>query len=57
MREKGLQMQETGDLEIGGVMEKLVNSSPKALEHDLEEGLFILCIGLSAAGSGRDAGG
>ena len=52
MREKVLQMQETNDLEIGGVMKKLVNSSPKALEHDLEEGLLVLLSGvMEPAGS------
>ena len=41
MREKVLQMQETSDLEIGGVLKKLMDSSPKALENDLEEGLLV----------------
>ena len=64
-------MQETNDLEIGGVLKKLVDSSPKALEHNLVEGLLVFSIGgngggrlpgcgsigLCAAGSGRDAGG
>ena len=36
MREKVLQMQETSDLEIGGVLKRLVDSSLKALENDLE---------------------
>ena len=52
MREKVLQMQETSDFEIGGVLIKLVDSSPKALEHDLEEGLLVLLSGLmEVAGS------
>ena len=41
-------MQETNDLEIGGVLKRLVDSSPKGLENDLEEGLLVL---LSVAGS------
>ena len=52
MREKVLQMQETSDSEIGGVLKKLVDSSPKALEHDLEEGLLVLLSGImEVAGS------
>ena len=47
-----LQMQETSDLEIGGVLKKLVDSSPKALEHDLEERLLVLLSGvMEVAGS------
>ena len=45
-------MQETSDLEIGGVLKKLVDSSPKALEHDLEEGFMVLLSGvMEVAGS------
>ena len=52
MREKVLQMQETSDLEIGRVLKKLVDSSPKALENDLEEGLLVLLSGvMEVAGS------
>ena len=52
MREKVLQMQETGDVEIGGVLKKLIDSSPKALENDLEEGLLVLSSGvMEVAGS------
>ena len=46
MREKVLQMQETFDLEIGGVLKRLVDSSPKALDNDLEEGLLVLLSGV-----------
>ena len=52
MREKVLQMQETSDLEVGGVLKRLVDSSPKALENDLEEGLLVLLSGvMEVAGS------
>ena len=52
MREKVLQMQETSDLEFGGVPKRLVDSSPKALENDLEEGLLVLLSGvMEVAGS------
>ena len=52
MREKVLQMQETSDVEIGGVLQKLIDSSPKALESDLEEGLLVLLSGvMEVAGS------
>ena len=45
-------MQETSDLEIGGVLKRLVDSSPKALENDLEEGLLVLLSGvMEVAGS------
>ena len=46
MRDKVLQMQETCDLEIGGVLKKMVDSSPKALEHNLEDGLLVLLSGV-----------
>ena len=46
------QMQETSDLEIGGVLKKMVDSSPKALEHDLEKGLLGFLSGImEVAGS------
>ena len=52
MREKVLQMQETSDLEIGGVVKRLVDPSPKAMENDLEEGLLLLLSGvMEVAGS------
>ena len=52
MRENVLQMQETSDLEIGGVLKRLVDSSPKALENDLEEGLLVMLSGvMEVAGS------
>ena len=52
MREKVLQMQETNDLEVGRVLKRLVESSPKALENDLEEGLLVLLSGvMEVAGS------
>ena len=52
MREKVLQMQETSDLEIGGVLKKLVASSPKPLENDWEEALLVLLSGvMEVAGS------
>ena len=52
MREKVLQMQETSDLEIGGVVKRLVDPSPKALENDVEEGLLLLLSGvMEVAGS------
>ena len=35
MREKVLRMRETSDVEIGGVLKKLIDSSPKGLENDL----------------------
>ena len=45
-------MQETSDLEIGGVLKRLVDSSPKALENDLEGGLLVLLLGvMEMAGS------
>ena len=45
-------MQETSDVEIGGVLQKLIDSSPKALESDLEEGLLVLLSGvMEVAGS------
>ena len=52
MREKVLQMQETNDVEIGGVLQKLIASSPKELQCDLEEGLLVLLSGvMEVAGS------
>ena len=52
MRKKVVQMQETTDLEIGGVLKRSVDSSPKALENDLEEGLLVLLSGvMEVAGS------
>ena len=52
MREKVLQMQETSDVEVGGVLHKLIASSPKELECDLEEGLLVLLSGvMEVAGS------
>ena len=45
-------MKETSDLEIRGALKNLVDSSPKALEHDLEEGLLVLLSGMmEVAGS------
>ena len=52
MWQKVLQMQETSDLETGGVLQKLIASSPKELECDLEEGLLVLLSGvMEVAGS------
>ena len=52
MREKVLQMQETSDVEIGGVLQKLIDSSPKLLKSNLEEGLLLLLSGvMEVAGS------
>ena len=45
-------MQETSGVQIGGVLQKLIDSSPKALESDLEEGLLVLLSGvMEVAGS------
>ena len=39
-------MQETSDVEVGGVLQKLITSSPKELECALEEGLLVLLSGV-----------
>ena len=45
-------MQETSDVEFGGVLQKSIASSPKELESDLEEGLLVLLSGvMEVAGS------
>ena len=45
-------MQETSDVEIGGVLKKLIDSSPKPLHSDLEEGLLVPLWGvMEVAGS------
>ena len=52
MRERVLRMQETSTVEVGGVPRKLIASSPKELECDLEEGLLVLLSGvMEVAGS------
>ena len=45
-------MQETSEVDIGGMLQKLSASSPKELEYDLEEGLLVLLPGvMEVAGS------
>ena len=39
-------MQETSDIEVGGVLKKLIVSSPKELARDLEEGVLVLLSGV-----------
>ena len=56
MREKVLQMQEISNLQIGGALKKLVDSSPKALEHNLEEGLLVLLSGVMEVAGAQGVG-
>ena len=45
-------MQETSDVDVGGVLQELIASSPKELACDLEEGLLVLLSGvMEVAGS------
>ena len=46
MRERILQMQETSVIEVSGVLQNLVVSSPKELASDLEEGVLVLLSGV-----------
>ena len=46
MKERILQMQETSDIEVSGVLQKLIVSSPKELASDLEEGVLVLLSGV-----------
>ena len=39
-------MQETSDIEVGGVLQKLIASSPTELARDLEEGILVLLSGV-----------
>ena len=51
-----MRTQETSDLEIGGALKRLVDSSPKALENDLEEGLLVLLSGVMEVAGSRAVG-
>ena len=46
MKERILQVQEASDIEVGGVLLKLIDSSPKALARALEEGVLVLLSGV-----------
>ena len=49
-------MQETGGVEVGGVLRKLIASGPKELECDLEEGLLVLLSGVMEVAGSRALG-
>ena len=56
MKERVLRMQETSAVEVGGVLRKLIASSPKELACDLEEGLLVLLSGLMEVAGTRALG-
>ena len=56
MKERLLQMRETSDIEVGGVLQKLIDSSPKELARDLEEGVLVL-LSMDVAMDGDGGGG
>ena len=56
MRERVLRMQETSDVDVGGVLWKLIASGPKQLARDLEEGVLVLLSGVMAVVGSQAAG-